>query len=129
MRSIKFPKMFDSTSTKVWQESEQHEATAQNLKLALASTRGELLGDPYFGLLLNQYMFSQNSSILRDMLIDMIYTQVALFIPQLYVSRKDISIIQNKRKGQLICQIRGIDQVDHTLNTYELLFFNTENSV
>ena len=56
----------------------------------------------------------------------MIYTQVALFMPQIYVSRKDISVIQDKKKGHLICQIRGTSQIDYSLNTYELLFFNDE---
>jgi hypothetical protein len=84
---------------------------------------GELLGDPYFGTLLREYMFDQNSYILRDIIADMIYTQVAIFIPQLYVTRRDIQIFQDRRKGQLICQIRGINQLDYQPNTFELLLF------
>lgn len=123
MKSIKFPNMFSTNSTKVWEESEYLKATDQNLKLVLQSMHGELLGDPYFGTLLREYMFDQNSYILRDIIADMIYTQVAIFIPQLYVTRRDIQIFQDKRKGQLVCQIRGINQLDYQPNTFELLLF------
>lgn len=124
MRSLKFPKMFSTNHSEVWKETEYKEATGQNLKLTLASMRGELLGDPYFGMLIQQYMFDQNSYILRDIIADMIYTQVAIFIPQLRVERKGITVIQDRRKGQLICQIRGINQIDFQPNTYELILFS-----
>lgn len=124
MRSLKFPKMFSTNHSEVWKETEYKEATGQNLKLTLASMRGELLGDPYFGMLLQQYMFNQNSYILRDIISDMIYTQVAIFIPQLRVERRGINVIQDRKKGQLICQISGINQIDYQPNTYELVLFN-----
>lgn len=123
MRSLKFPKMFSTNHTEVWLESEHRQATLQNIKLALASVRGELLGDPYFGMLIQQYTYEPNSYVLRDIIADMIYTQLAIFIPQLKVTRQGITIIQNKRKGQLICQISGINQIDFTPNTYELILF------
>lgn len=128
MRSIKFPKMFGTSHTEVWEESEYKKATEQNLKLNLLSARGELLGDPYFGMLLQQYMFDQNSFILRDILIDMIYTQVAIFIPQLKVERRDITIFQDRKRGHLLCQIYGINRIDYTPNTYELLLFSNEST-
>ena len=128
MRSIKFPKMFGTSHTEVWEESEYKKATEQNLKLNLLSARGELLGDPYFGMLLQQYMFDQNSFILRDILIDMIYTQVAIFIPQLKVERRDITIFQDRKRGHLLCQIYGINRIDYTPNTCELLLFSNEST-
>lgn len=128
MKSIKFPQMFGTSHTEVWQESEYKKATAQNLKLALQSMRGELLGDPYFGMLLHQYTFDQNSYILRDILIDMVYTQVAIFIPQLKVERRDITIFQDRRRGHLLCQIYGVNKIDYTPNTYELILMTAENT-
>ena len=128
MRSIKFPKMFGTSHTEGWEESEYKKATEQNLKLNLLSARGELLGDPYFGMLLQQYMFDQNSFILRDILIDMIYTQVAIFIPQLKVERRDITIFQDRKRGHLLCQIYGINRIDYTPNKYELLLFSNEST-
>ena len=117
--------MFGTNYTQVWKADEHLQATKQNLKLTLWSERGELLGDPYFGLMLKHYLFNQNNTILRDIIIDMIYTQVALFLPQLKIERKDIEIVQDLRKGQLICYITGRNQIDYTLNTYELVLFKS----
>lgn len=124
MRSIKFPKMFNPNSTRVWKSSEHLDATKQNTILLLHTTRGELFGDPYFGLMLKRYLFDQNSYILKDAIIDMIYTQLALFIPQVKVKREDIEIIQDREKGKLYCTFSGVSQIDYTFNNYELLLFD-----
>ena len=126
MRTIKFPKMFNTNSTNVWKATEYNEATRQSVILLLHTTRGELFGDPYFGLMLKKFMYDQNNYILKDQIIDMIYTQLALFIPQVKVKRKDINIVQDREKGKLYCKFSGINQIDYTPNTYNLLLF-TEN--
>ena len=51
MRSLKFPAMFNKNSTNVWKTSEHKEATMQNCVTLLHTERGELFGDPYYGLL------------------------------------------------------------------------------
>lgn len=124
MRSIKFPKMFNTSNTRVWSSSEYKEATAQNTKLLLNCERGELIGDPYFGLLLKHFMFDPNSYVLRDQIIDMIYTQLAQFIPQVKVERKNISVYQDREKGKLYCEFSGVSQIDYTVNTYTLVLFD-----
>lgn len=124
MRSIKFPKMFNTNTTSVWKASEYNEATRQNTNLLLQCERGELFGDPYFGLLLKHFMFDPNSYILRDQIIDMIYTQLAQFIPQIKVERKNISVYQDREKGKLYCEFSGINQIDYTVNTYNLVLFD-----
>jgi phage baseplate assembly protein W len=120
MRTIKFPKMFNTNSTRVWKSSEHLEATKQSTKLLLQTVRGELFGDPYFGVTLKKYLFDQNNYVLRDALIDIIYTQLVLFIPQLYIKRKDIEIIQDHKKGYLVCKFSGLNQIDYTVNTFDL---------
>ena len=127
MRSIKFPKMFSTSSTNVWKSSEYVKATTQNTILLLNTSRGELFGDPYFGVLLKRYLFDQNNYILRDAIIDMIYTQLALFIPQIKVRREDINIVQDREKGKLYCEFSGISQIDYTNNTYNLILFDEQN--
>lgn len=124
MRTIKFPKMFNTNNTRVWKSSEHLDATKQSTTLLLHSARGELFGDPYFGLMLKRYLFDQNNYILRDAIIDMIYTQLAIFIPQLKVKREDISIVQDKAKGRLECTFSGVNQIDYTHNTYNLVLFD-----
>lgn len=129
MRSIKFPKMFNTNNTRVWKSSEYLESTKQNTKLLLNCERGELIGDPYFGLLVKHYLFDQNSYVLRDQIIDMIYTQLATFIPQVHVERKDINVFQDREKGKLYCEFSGINQIDYSLNTYVLVLFDSVETV
>ena len=128
MRSIHFPKMFNTNSTRVWKSSEHLNATKQNIKLVLYSERGELIGDPYFGLMLRHFMFDQNNYILRDQIIDMIYTQLAIFIPQVHVERKDITVFQDREKAKLYCEFSGVNQIDYQLNTYQLVLFDSNET-
>lgn len=124
MRSYKFPNMFNTNSSQIWRADEYGKATRQNALILLQSERGELTCDPYFGILLKHYMFNQNSYILKDMLIDTIYTQIAIFLPQVKVSRNNIDIISDKVKGKLYCSFSGISQIDYTYNTFNLLLFD-----
>lgn len=124
MRSYKFPKMFQPNSSRIWRADEYNKATRQNVLLLLQSERGELECDPYFGILLKRYMFNQNSYILKDMLIDTIYTQIAIFLPQVKVTRESIDIITDIQKGRLYCSFSGINQIDYTHNTFNLLLFD-----
>ena len=124
MRSYKFPKMFRSNSSRIWREDEYDKATRQNVLILLQSERGELECDPYFGILLKHYIFNQNSYILKDMLIDTIYTQIAIFLPQVKVSRNSIDIISDNLRGRLYCSFSGTNQIDYTHNTFNLLLFD-----
>ena len=129
MNSIKFPHMFNSNNTRVWKNDEYLAATTQNAILLLGSERGELFGDPYYGLLFKYYLFNQNSMILRDTITDMIYTQLAIFLPQVKVARKDIKIVQDREKGKLYCTFTGINQIDYQPNTYNLILFEQNDNV
>jgi hypothetical protein len=124
MRSYKFPKMFSSNSSQIWKADEYGKATKQNVLLLLHSERGEFEYDPYFGILLKHYLFNQNSYILKDMLIDTIYTQIAIFLPQVKVSRNAIDVFADTQKGKLYCSFSGISQIDYTNNTLNLLLFD-----
>jgi hypothetical protein len=112
--------MFSVNSTEVWQTSEYKEATTQNCLLTLYSVRNSLLGDPYFGNTLQQYLFDQNNTILKDIIIDIIYGQLITFLPQVAIERDDIKIIQDGIQGKLICKFTGVSQIDFSVNTYSL---------
>jgi hypothetical protein len=127
MRSYKFPNMFKSNTSEIWNTTEYGKATRQNVLLLLQSERGELICDPYFGILLKHYLFNQNSYILKDILIDTIYNQIAIFLPQVKISRNSIKIISDNLKGRLYCQFSGISQIDYTHNTFNLLLFDENN--
>lgn len=128
MRSLKFPHMFNTNSSRVWKSNEFLKATRQNTKLILSCERGELIGDPYFGLMIRHFMFDQNNYVLRDQIIDMIYTQLAIFIPQVHVERKNITVFQDREKAKLYCEFTGINQIDYQPNTYQLVLFDANET-
>jgi hypothetical protein len=127
MTSLKYPNMFRVNSSEVWTAAEYKEATLQNISLTLRSFRNELLGDPYFGNTLNRYLFEQNDVILKDIIIDTIYPQLVAFIPQLKIDRKDITIIQDRKKGQLIMRFKGRSQIDYQLYTYSTVLLTSSD--
>ena len=62
MRSIRFPNMFNTNNTNTISD---FDATKQNLILLLHCEKGELFGDPYYGIRLKRYLFDQNNYILN----------------------------------------------------------------
>lgn len=119
MRSIRFPEMFNSNSTNTIKDLD---ATKQNTILLLKSEKGEFVSDPYFGIRLKKYLFEQNSYILTDIILDEIYTQVALFLPQLTIRRQDINIIRDRAK--LICSFKATNRLDFTTDMYSLVLYD-----
>jgi hypothetical protein len=120
MRSLQFPKMFNTNTSNVCESADYDAATRQNILLLLESGRGRLLGDPYFGNALEQYLFEQNNYVLKDIVIDLLYNQIVNFIPQLKVERRDIDIIQDAARGKLIARITGLSMIDYKVHTYSL---------
>ena len=121
MNSISFPNMFTTTSTLVVKDKD---ASLQDLELLLASEKGELLGDPYFGVRIKRYTFNQNNYLLRDVLVDEIFSQIRVFAPQITVNRNDIKIIQKGDK--LIATIKGINKLDFTTDMYQLELLSSD---
>lgn len=126
MKSIVFPKMFNSSSTNVTTTPLQ--ATMQNLLALLGSEKRELIFDPDFGVAIKRYMFEQNNFVLRDIIIDELYTQISIFMPQLIINRKDITINQsnNGKKAKLEATIKVTNRLDFTTNMFNLVLFNSE---
>ena len=120
MRPLKFPNIFNTNNSNVWPSKSFKESTTQNLMLLLNTERGELLGDPYFGCRIKSNLFNQNNQVLDDILINEIYNQIALFMPQIRVNRQDITISREER-GKLYISIRGISQIDYTEVSYNLV--------
>jgi len=120
MNSIGFPKMFNANSTIV---KTGIEATKTCLHLLLSSEQG-LFGDPEFGVKLKRYTFDQNNYILRDIIIDELYSKITIFCPQLFLERKDIKITQDG--SRLYVNIKAINREDFTTNTYDLELLNYE---
>lgn len=120
MKSMGFPKMFKTKSSSSIIENK--EATLNNIKLLIGSEQTTLFGDPFFGIKLKRRLFEQNSKVLKDIIIDDIYSQIKVFIPQVVVNRSDIEINQ-ETKGKLVATIRGTYKFDYTQFTYSLVLF------
>ncbi len=119
MKSIGFPKLFRTTvSTNV---IEDMDAIKQNISLLLSSEKGELLGDPYYGVRLKYYFYDQNNYVLKDILLDEIYTALVLFMPQLSLTRNDITFITGR--AELSIRIRALNKLDYTTNMYDIVLF------
>lgn len=120
MDSINFPDMFSTTSTKI---VSGHDATLNNLKLTLLSSKKTLFGDPYFGTNLKWLLFEQGNEVLQDIVIDDVYTAILTFMPQLTLSRKDIEIVFNRE--EVFIKIKATNLLDfktdlYTINLMEL---------
>ena len=121
MKSISFPKMISHNYV---QTVSDYDATFQNMKLLLGSEKGEFVFDPFFGIRLKRYTFEQNNKILMDILIDEIYEQLVIFMPQLIIKRKDITLVSEMAK--IYVNIKARNQKDFSLNSYNLVLFNNQ---
>lgn len=115
MISIDFPEMFSSNGTRLVKDKD---ATMSNLKLLLASWKNSLFGDPYFGTNIKNFIYEQNNIILRDLIIDDIYVSIQQFMPQVYIKREDIKIINDGTN--VYVDINCINKLDKEVNTYQI---------
>lgn len=125
MVSIAFPKMF--TKTKTLLNGDSHSATRTNLMLLLGSEKGELFGDPYFGTRVRRFLFEKNNSILRDVVIDEIYTAIKIFMPQLILSRKDIELESDGTS--VTVTIKCTNRLDYITDMFSINLISTMEEV
>ena len=122
IKSIAFPNMFTRTSTNFVTDKE---ATFQNLKYLILSEKGELFGDPFYGVVLKKYLFDQNDTIIKDLVLDDMYTAIATFMPQLRINRNDLKL-RTGDKGEIFVDIRAINQLDFTTDLYSIVLLETD---
>lgn len=115
MYSISFPNMLSSVNTKLVTD---HDATYQNLRLLLLSDKKGLFGDPYFGTALKRLLYNQADNILIDLVIDEIYTNILIFMPQIRLERKDITVYTDKIN--VYVTIKCVNMLDFQLDTYTI---------
>ena len=122
IKSIAFPNMFTRTSTNFVTDKE---ATFQNLKYLILSEKGELFGDPFYGVGLKKYLFDQNATIIKDLVLDDMYTAIATFMPQLRINRNDLKL-RTGDKGETFVDIRAVNQLDFTTDLYSIVLLETD---
>ena len=121
MKSIAFPDMVSQTTTNTF---EDHQATMTNLKLLLLSDKGSLLGDPYYGTSLKKLIFEQNNILIKDLIIDDIYTNILTFMPQLLIKRSDITITHDL--ANVYVNIKALNLLDYTTDLYNINLTSSE---
>lgn len=121
MNAIRFPNMLNSNKAALVKDKK---ATEQNLKYLLLSSKQTLLGDPYFGSNLQKLLFESNNIILRDLVIDEIYTTINTFMPQIRVSRNDIKVSSDRNK--ITVTIRAQNLLDFSFDEYNINMLNVE---
>lgn len=115
MYSFDFPEMLKSASSRLISD---RDAIRSNLKLLLGAEKLSLFGDPFFGSSLKKVLFEQSRSIVKDLLIDEIYTTIITFMPQVYLTRKDIKLTTDGT--DIFASITYIDMLDNVSDLYNI---------
>ena len=115
MYSFGFPKMFNNTTSNLVKDKD---AIRSNMILLLSSERETLFGDPFYGSQLKKYIFEQSTSIVADLLIDELYTTIITFMPQVFLTRKDIEVFTSK--NMLFARINYWYVADNTSDLFTI---------
>ena len=100
------------------------DATRQNLIYLLQSYKKTMLGDPYFGTNIRKLIYESNNAILRDLIIDDIYTAINNFMPQIRVTRKDITVTSDRNK--VMVHIVAQNLLDFSFAEYNIKLLEVE---
>lgn len=122
MYSFAFPNMLGSTQANLLADKD---AVRSNLRLLLNSERLSLFGDPYFGTRLKRAIFEQSTSLVVDLLVDEIYTTIITFMPQVYLTRKDITMTTDGT--DIFANINYVFVPDNTSDLYVINLTNYSN--
>ena len=119
--SIAFPDMLSSSRMNTVQDTS---ATKSNLRLLLLSNKNSLCGDPYFCTESKNVIYSQNGAIIKDLIVDEIYTAIAVFMPQLRVKRDDISVESDGI--DIYASFTALNLLNYTTDLYNIKLTNNE---
>lgn len=121
MNAIRFPNIFNSNKAAIVRDKE---ATYQNLKTLLLSSKLTLFGDPYFGSNLRRLLYENNNVILQDLVIDDIFTVINTYMPQVRVLRDNIRVTSDGNR--VIVNIYAQNLLDYSFDEYSVQLLNVE---
>lgn len=124
MASIAWPNMFNSANTSLVSGKD---AVKLNLLLLLNCEKMSLFGDPGFGSILKSVQFQQNDTLLSDLIIDEIYELIVQYLPQVFLTRNDITIVRDKTK--IIARIKIIYRIDNTADLFSIQLTDTGGQI
>ena len=125
MFSIAFPNIFNGSKVNLYKD---YNAIKSNLTALLASDKGALFGDPYYGTKLKTLLWEQAyDPIIRDLIIDDIFEAIYSYMPQITVYRNDITI--NIVNNVVLASIKVRSDSGIESNLYDIqLLSETENN-
>lgn len=118
--SIGFPKIFNRSRVNL---SKGRNAIKANLTALLASDKGALFGDPYYGTRLKSLLWEQAyDPIVRDLIKEDVFEAIYSYMPQITVKRDSIKIdiIDNV----VMASIEVSDDLGIESNLYEIALLN-----
>ena len=118
--SIGFPKIFNGSRVNL---SKGRNAVKTNLTALLASDKGALFGDPYYGTKLKSLLWEQAyDPIVRDLIKEDVFEAIYSYMPQITVKRDSIKIdiIDNI----VMASIEVSDDLGIESNLYEIALLN-----
>ena len=121
MNAVGFPNMLQANKTVIVKDLN---ATKQNLTYLLQSYKKTMLGDPYFGTNLRKLFYESNNAILRDLVIDDIYSAINNFMPQIRVTRKDITVTSDR--NLVMVNIVAQNLLDFSFAEYNIKLLEVE---
>ena len=121
MNAVQFPDMISNNQTQIVYD---YNATLQNLSLLVLSAKKTLFGDPYYGTNIKKLIFDRNSAVLRDIVIDDLFTAITMFMPQIRVERKNITV--ESSGSSLYINIKAQNLLDYSFDNYTINMLNIE---
>ena len=121
MYSFNFPSMLNTVTSKLIQDKE---AIRSNVLLLLQSERKTLFGDPYFGSQLKRMLFEQSTNVIVDLVVDELYTTLTTFIPQIFLTRKDITLTCDGT--DMYATVKYVFVLDNTIDLYTINLTESE---
>lgn len=122
MNAIRFPDMISSNKSAMVYD---RDATLQNMKTLLLSSKCTLLGDPNFGSNLEKLLFESNNIILQDVIIDDVFTVITAYMPQVKVLRENISVISSG--NNIIVNVIAQNMLDYSFDEYSIQLLSVED--
>ncbi len=121
MNAVQFPNMISNNQTNIVYD---YNATLQNLTALILSSKKTLFGDPYFGTNIKKLIYDRNSAVLRDIVIDDIFTAITMFMPQIRVERRNITV--ESSGSSLYINIKAQNLLDYSFDDYTINMLNIE---
>lgn len=121
MNAVQFPNMISNNQTNIVYD---YNATLQNLTTLILSSKKTLFGDPYFGTNIKKLIYDRNSAVLRDIVIDDIFTAITMFMPQIRVERRNITV--ESSGSSLYINIKAQNLLDYSFDDYTINMLNIE---